>query len=158
MNASLRSLNLSTIEEIISYFLPTFNQLFSESRTMNEDVVKPSGREGFVEKEEVVINVDSLINEDDYNLSEKSALDSFKNKEDNAAIPKISVCQNAIEPNNRQKRNSSKMCSESFSHSQAWSTSANFSDIVCLGATVLIVTLLISVLIFYVFKDNEEEQ
>ena len=156
MNVSLRSLNPSTIGEIISYYLPTFNQLFFESRTMNEDSFKQSGREGFVENEEVVINVDSLINEDDNCLSEKS--DSFKNKEDNAAITKISVCQNAIESNNRRKRNSSKMCSESLSHPQAWSTSANFSDIVCLGATVLIVTLLISVLIFYVFKDNEEEQ
>ena len=156
MNVSLRSLNLSTIEEIISYYLPTFNQLFFETRTMNEDCIEQPGREGFVGNEEVVISVDSLMNEDDNCLSEKS--DSFKNKEDNAAIPKISVCQNAIEPNNRRKQNCSKMRSESFSHSQTWSTSANFSDIVCLGATVLIVTLLISVLIFYVFKDNEEEQ
>ena len=158
MNVSLRSLNPSTTEEIISYYLPTFYQLFFESRTMNEESFEQSGGEGFVENEEVVINVDSLINEDDNCSSEKSDLGSFKNKEGNAAITKISLCQNAIESNNRRKRNSSKMCSETLSHPQAWSTSANFSDIVCLGATVLIVTLLISVLIFYVFKDNEEEQ
>ena len=156
MDVSLRSLNFPTIEEIISCYLPTFNQLFFESRTMNEDSFEQPGKEGFIGNQEVVISVDSLINEDDNCLSEKS--DSFKNKEDNAAITKISVCQNATESNNRLKPNISKMCSESLSHPQAWSTSANFSDIVCLGATVLIVTLLISVLIFYVFKDNEEEQ
>lgn len=101
MNVSLRSLNLSTIEEIISYYLPTFNQLFFETRTMNEDCIEQPGREGFVGNEEVVISVDSLMNEDDNCLNEKS--DSFKNKEDNAAIPKISVCQsqNAITGENK---------------------------------------------------------
>ena len=40
----------------------------------------------------------------------------------------------------------------------SWSTEANIGDKVCLGATIIIVILLISVLIFYVFKDHEREK
>ena len=41
---------------------------------------------------------------------------------------------------------------------QKWSTSASVSDVVCLGATLVIVLIQLSVLIFYVFKDHESPE
>ena len=38
---------------------------------------------------------------------------------------------------------------------QTWSTNASIGDVVCLGATLVIVVIQLSVLIFYVFKDHE---
>ena len=38
---------------------------------------------------------------------------------------------------------------------QTWSTSASVSDTVCLGATLIIVLIQLSVLVFYLFKDKE---
>ena len=43
-------------------------------------------------------------------------------------------------------------------HNQTWSTGASVSDVVCLGATVIIVLIQLSVLIFYVFKDHESPE
>ena len=38
---------------------------------------------------------------------------------------------------------------------ETWSTNASIGDVVCLGATLIIVIIQLSVLIFYVFKDHE---
>ena len=38
-----------------------------------------------------------------------------------------------------------------------WSTSASKSDMICLGATLIIVIIQLSVLVFYLFKDKETE-
>ena len=38
---------------------------------------------------------------------------------------------------------------------QTWSTNASIGDVVCLGATLIIVILQLSVLVYYVFKDHE---
>ena len=38
---------------------------------------------------------------------------------------------------------------------QPWSTNASLSDMVCLGATLIIVVIQLCVLVFYVFKDHE---
>jgi hypothetical protein len=38
-----------------------------------------------------------------------------------------------------------------------WSTGADVGDVVCFGAISLIVLLLLSILIIYVFKDNERD-
>ena len=41
------------------------------------------------------------------------------------------------------------------SNKETWSTNASISDVVCLGATLIIVVIQLSILIFYVFKDHE---
>ena len=40
-------------------------------------------------------------------------------------------------------------------HTEPWSTKATFGDVVCLGATLIIVIIQLSVLIFYVFKEYD---
>ena len=39
-----------------------------------------------------------------------------------------------------------------------WSTKASVGDVVCLGATFIIVVIQLSVLIFYVFKDHDSTE
>ena len=157
MNVCLRLLKLSTIEQDLSSNFATLDQLFSRHQTMNEDCFDKDDQGGFREKEEVVINVDSLRSEQDQ-ISRKNVegdLNSIKSEE-KVLVQRTPIISNTIQANHIQKLKSAhKHCDP---YPPSWSTSANFSDVVCLGATVLIVTLLISVLIFYVFKDHEEEQ
>ena len=40
-------------------------------------------------------------------------------------------------------------------YTQTWSTRASIGDVVCIGATFIIVIIQLCVLIFYVFKDHE---
>ena len=47
---------------------------------------------------------------------------------------------------------------EQTSHKPMWSTNASISDVLCLGATLMIVIIQLSVLVFYVFKDHENEE
>ena len=157
MNVCLRLLKLSTIEQDLSSNFATLDKLFSRHQTMNEDCFDKDDQGGFREKEEVVINVDSLRSEQDQISREnvEGDLNSIKSEE-KVLVQRTPIISNTIQANHIQKLKSThKHCDP---YPPSWSTSANFSDVVCLGATVLIVTLLISVLIFYVFKDHEEEQ
>ena len=157
MNVCLRLLKISTIEKNLSFNFATLDQLFSRHQTMSEDIFDTDDQGGFGEKEEVIINADSLRSEND-ELSRKSFdcdINFVKSKE-KYSLSRTSISPNITESNLRQKSKCIKKHCDSYP--PYWSTGANFSDIVCLGATVLIVSLLISVLIFYVFKDHEEEQ
>ena len=47
---------------------------------------------------------------------------------------------------------------EEIKHIETWSTKASTADVVCLGATAVIVIIQLCVLVFYVFKDHEKEE
>ena len=156
MNICLRLFKNSTNVKNTSFNLQIFTQLFSKDRTMNGDFIEeniPSGLDG---DEEVVINVDTLENKDYIYANENSCLD-MNSIDKNASFSKTSKSKNSIELSQRLKTKNSEIDYDTHSKPPNWSTSANFSDLICLGATVLIVTLLISVLIFYVFKDHEKD-
>ena len=136
--------------------LQTFDQLFSKGQTMNGDFIEENIPRGFDGKEEVVINVDMLENKDYVCVNENSC-HKMNSIDKNASFSKTSKRPNSIEFSQQLKTKSPAMNFNLQSKPPAWSTSANFSDLICLGATVLIVTLLISVLIFYVFKDHEKD-
>ena len=46
---------------------------------------------------------------------------------------------------------------EEIKNMETWSTKASTADVVCLGATAVIVIIQLCVLVFYVFKDHEKE-
>ena len=159
MDVCLRLLKTLTIEENFQSNLPNTNQLLSKRQTMNGESIEDENIQGGERKEEVVIKVDALQNKDDKHLNEhfNLSLNSVED-DDNTLTSKRSKCKNSMESNHEFKAKSASLQSDPHSNPPTWSTSANFSDIICLGATVMIVTLLISVLIFYVFKDHEKEQ
>ena len=147
--------NLTNVKNS-SYNLQTFNRLLSKGRTMNGDFTEediPSGGDG---DEEVVMNVDTLENKDYIYVNKNCSLD-MNSTDKNATFSKTLKSQNSMEFSQQLQMKSPAMNFNLQSKPPAWSTSANFSDLICLGATVLIVTLLISVLIFYVFKDHEKD-
>ena len=57
-------------------------------------------------------------------------------------------------PNKEDDHISDSLCG----HAEAWSTGANRGDVVCLGATFIIVVLQLCVLVFYIFKDHERDE
>ena len=58
------------------------------------------------------------------------------------------------QPNKEDDHISDSLCG----HAEAWSTGANRGDVVCLGATFIIVVLQLCVLVFYIFKDHERDE
>ena len=156
MNISLRLFNDLTNVKNSSFNLQTSNQLFSKGRTMNGDFIEeniPSGLDG---DDEVVINVDTLENKDYIYVNKNCSFD-MNSTDQNATFSKTFKSENSMEFSQQLKTKSPAVYLDPHSKPPTWSTSANFSDLICLGATVLIVTLLISVLIFYVFKDHEKD-
>ena len=156
MNICVRLFKNFTNVKNSSFKLQTFDQLLSKDQTMNGNFIEESIPDGLDGKEGVVINVDTLENKDYIYVNENSCLD-MKSIDKNASFSRRSKSENSIEFSQRLKTKSTAICFDPLSKPPTWSTSANFSDLICLGATVLIVTLLISVLIFYVFKDHEKD-
>ena len=177
MNVCLKLLRFLSIyksgEEDHSWNFLEVHQLFSKRTTMssNEENKKTDDLEATEDKgsirfidqdsvDELEISVEELASD---TVLRSNGLITTNNKDRGDVVWASTNSQHLFEPSEASKKRSAKIETSitDFDNlkykSTSWSTDANFGDIVCFGATLMIVMLLISILIFYVFKDNERD-
>ena len=115
------------------------------------------------EGEEVRMNVYQLVDIDEDHI-DRGNLDASHSKEiARKDIPGEESIDTSITTrsskhlyiSNKPTQVTSKNNCEQLVYNPSWSTGADVSDVICFGATVLIVLLLLSLLVFYVLKDHE---
>ena len=156
MNVCLKILRLSSGEENFSWNFVPLDQIFSRHGKMNdkengENVVNDE------EKEEAVSNIDELVDDNIDTIYGKEIALSYIATERNVKTTNTNRNSKYYDESKRTVHKSTNNNCEQLIYGPSWSTGANFGDLVCFGATILIVLLLLSILIFYVFKDNERD-
>ena len=177
MNVCLKLLRFLSIyksgeEDHLWNFLEV-HQLFSKRTTMSStegnkktddlEANEDKGSIRFIDQDsvdELEISVEELASD---TVLRSNCLKTTDNRDNGEVVWASTNSQYLFKPSEASKK-----CSEKIENSitdfdnlkyksTSWSTDANCGDIVCFGATLMIVMLLISILIFYVFKDNERD-
>ena len=164
MNASLKILRLSSVEDNFSGNLVSLDILLSKHATMTnkdncDNVLKSK------ETEEVMMNEDQLMYIDEDHI-DRSNVDTIYSEviarnstQDTGSIKasKTTGSSQHIYINNRITQRTTKNNCDQQVYNPSWSTGPDIGDVVCFGATSLIMILLLSLLVFYVYKDNESD-
>ena len=157
MSICFKLLRFPSVDENFSLNLVSLDQLFSSDGIMTrKDTCEPPK----IPKNEIAINVESFLDIDS-DITDGDRITSCSSKADETTIGCTSKDTPSTSKNIKPcKGHSVQIDTIGNNHDprynkQSYSTGVDTSDVICFGATVLIVTLLISILIFYVFKDHE---
>ena len=102
--------------------------------------------------------INDICNAKANNTTEEKANELFSHKSKDSIENTRSECANHSNNFKIFMDDKATTFEEELKHIETWSTKASIADIVCLGATAVIVIIQLCILVFYVFKDHETEE
>jgi len=102
--------------------------------------------------------INGIRNAKENNTSQERVSESLIHKSKDSSENTKSECANHSNNFKIFMDNKATTFEEEIKHMETWSTKASIADVVCLGATAVIVIIQLCVLVFYVFKDHETEE
>ena len=154
MNVCLKLLRLLSGKEKFPSNFVSLHQLFCRHGTMTDN---DSGNKVMEDPERVVLGVEKSMDNNIDKICGKEIELTNITKESSINSSKTTDGLKQCDERNKTRHRKTKNNCEQLIYKPSWSTGANIGDLICFGATILIVLLLISILIFYVFKDNETD-